>query len=248
MSKIMNIVIVGATSAIATAAARRWAISGNRLVLMGRNAEGMAALASDLTVRGAGGVQVVVEDPSDVEIHPTTVAEVCADLGNVDIVLIAHGSLPDQKATEADTALFLREFTVNALSVMSYASLFANVFEAQKSGCIAVITSVAGDFGRQSNYTYGSAKGAVNLFLQGLRNRLHASGVRVVTIKPGFVDTPMTAHLKKGLLFAKPDAVAARIVALCVSGDGEHYVPGFWRLIMTLLRWIPSSVRIKLKL
>lgn len=244
----MNIVIIGATSAIATAAARRWAVPANRLVLMGRNAEGMDALSKDLAVRGAGAVDVVVEDPSDVESHPATVARVTETLQTVDIVLIAHGSLPDQKATEADTGLFLREFTVNALSVMSYAGLFANVLETQGNGCIAVITSVAGDFGRQSNYTYGSAKGAVNIYLQGLRNRLHARGVRVVTVKPGFVDTPMTAHLKKGLLWAQPDAVAARIVALCAHGDGEHYVPGFWRLIMTILHTIPSSVRVKLKL
>jgi len=244
----MNIVIIGATSAIATATARRWAVPANRVVLMGRNAEGMDALSKDLAVRGAGAVDVVVEDPSDVESHPATVARVTETLQTIDIVLIAHGSLPDQKATEADTALFLREFTVNALSVMSYAGLFANVLEAQGSGCVAVITSVAGDFGRQSNYTYGSAKGAVNVFLQGLRNRLHARGVRVVTIKPGFVDTPMTAHLKKGLLWAQPDTVAARIVAFCATGDGEHYVPGFWRLIMTVLQTIPASVRVKLKL
>lgn len=244
----MNIVIIGATSAIATAAARAWALPGNHLVLMGRNAEGLDALAKDLVVRGADSADAIVEDPSDVEAHPETVRRLVEELGHVDIVLLAHGSLSDQKACEADTYLFLREFTVNALSAMSYLLLFANAMEAHGKGCIAVITSVAGDFGRQSNYVYGSAKGALNIFLQGLRNRLHAKGVRVLTIKPGFVDTPMTAHMKKGFLWAQPEQVGGRIAALCIDGDGEHYVPGFWRIIMTLLRWIPSRFRVRMQL
>lgn len=240
----MNIVVIGATSAIATATLRRWAVPQNRICVMGRNAESLEALAADLRVRGAAEVLVRVEDPSDIEAHEGTVASILSEFGPVDLLLVAHGMLPDQKACQTSTAHLATAFVVNALSVFSYVGWFANAMEERRSGCIAVISSVAGDFGRTSNYVYGSAKAALNTFLQGLRNRLHRSGVRVVTIKPGFVDTPMTSGMKKGLLFAKPDAVAARIDAACARGDGEVYVPGFWWAIMTLLKALPAKVKI----
>ncbi|MFM7322276.1 MAG: SDR family NAD(P)-dependent oxidoreductase [Armatimonadota bacterium] len=240
----MNIVVIGATSAIATATLRRWAVPHNRLCVMGRNGETLETLAADLRVRGAAEVVVLTEDPADIEAHEGTVARILSEFGPVDLLLVAHGMLPDQKACQSSTAHLATAFVVNALSVLSYVGWFANAMEERRSGCIAVISSVAGDFGRTSNYVYGSAKATLNTFLQGLRNRLHRSGVRVVTIKPGFVDTPMTAGMKKGLLFAKPDVVAARIDALCARGDGEYYVPGFWWAIMTLLKALPSKVKI----
>lgn len=164
-------------------------------------------------------------------------------LGGLDVLLVAHGSLPDQKACERSVHVTLDELHTNALSVISLVTLAANLFQTAGHGTIAVISSVAGDRGRQSNYIYGTAKGMVSLFLEGLRNRLSRSGVRVVTIKPGFVDTPMTAHLeKKGPLWAQPQAIA-RGIARAVNGQRDVvYLPGIWRWIMLIIRHIPEPI------
>ena len=169
-------------------------------------------------------------------------------LGGLDVALIAHGSLPDQKACEASVDLTLQEINTNALSVIALATLIAQGFEKQGRGTLAVISSVAGDRGRRSNYVYGAAKGMVSLFMQGLRNRLTRKGVQVLTIKPGFVDTPMTATFPKGALWAKPDAIARGIVRAVERGADEVYLPGFWRLIMLIIRHIPERVFKKLSL
>ncbi len=134
------------------------------------------------------------------------------------------------------------------MSVISLLTHLGNRFEAQRHGAIAVISSVAGDRGRLSNYVYGTAKGAVSIFMQGLRNRLYKSGVNVLTIKPGFVDTPMTAQLPKGALWAQPDHIAAGIIKAIDSGKTVVYLPGFWRLIMLIIKSIPESVFRRLSL
>jgi short-subunit dehydrogenase len=136
----------------------------------------------------------------------------------------------------------------NCISVISLLTHLANYFEKQRSGCVAVITSVAGDRGRQSNYVYGAAKGAVNIFLQGMRNRLSKVGVTVLTIKPGLVDTPMTAGLPKNFLFADPAVVGTRIFNAIMRGKEIVYVPWFWRWIMLIIRTIPESVFKRMKL
>jgi short-subunit dehydrogenase len=166
----------------------------------------------------------------------------------MDVVLIAHGTLPDQKACEASFEHTRREFETNALSVMSLLTHVANYFEREKRGTIAVIASVAGDRGRQSNYVYGTAKGAVSLFMQGLRNRLAPAGVHVLTIKPGFVDTPMTSEFKKGLLWAQPDRVARDIQRAIEKKKDIAYVPPFWRYIMWVIGAIPEFVFKRLRL
>jgi short-subunit dehydrogenase len=169
-------------------------------------------------------------------------------MGKVDIVLIAHGTLSDQKKCEQSVNLTLLEIKTNALSVIALLTQLANRFEKQKSGTIAVISSVAGDRGRQSNYVYGSAKAMVTAFTSGLRQRLYKSNVSVVTIKPGFVDTPMTAMMKKGLLWASSDRVAKLIVVACEKKNGEVYVPGFWWGIMFIIKIIPQAVFKKLNI
>lgn len=243
-----HILIIGATSAIAEATARNFAQDGDRLYLVARNPERLAAVANDLKTRGATQVETVAMDANDTVRHAALIAQAEAALEGLDTILIAHGTLSDQKACEASFEETLEELQTNCLSVISLLTLVANRFEEQKHGTIAVISSVAGDRGRQSNYVYGTAKAAVSTFLQGLRNRLYRSGVTVITIKPGFVDTPMTAGFRKGLLWASSEKV----------GDGIHrgiqrkrdvvYLPWFWRWIMVIIRVIPESIFKRTKL
>jgi short-subunit dehydrogenase len=171
-----------------------------------------------------------------------------AQLGGIDAALIAHGTLSDQAACQGSVDLLMQEFATNALSVMALCTHLANRFEAQRHGVIAVISSVAGDRGRQSNYVYGAAKAAVTAFTSGLRQRLYPQGISVVTIKPGFVATPMTAAFKKGLLWASPQAVATSIVRAMDRGTPVVYAPWFWRPIMWVVRSVPEFIFRRLKM
>ena len=243
-----KILIIGATSAIAEATARRFAQRGDALYLLARNGERLGHLLADLKLRGAASTAGARFDANDFAAHAGAIEDAAAAMGGLDAVLIAHGTLPDQKACEADPALALREIGTNALSVISLLTLIGNRFEAQRAGAIAVIGSVAGDRGRQSNYVYGSAKGMLAIFLQGLRNRLQKAGVGVLTIKPGFVDTPMTAAFPKGPLWATPDQVAQAIVKAMDRRADVLYTPFFWLGIMAVIRAIPESIFKKLSL
>jgi short-subunit dehydrogenase len=243
-----KVLIVGATSAIAEAVARLLAAQGDLLYLVGRRAEALEAIAADLRVRGAARVQTEVMDANAIERHAALLDNADVALGGLDTVLIAHGTLSDQAACQQSVALTFQELHTNALSVIALLTLIANHFEAQRVGTIAVISSVAGDRGRQSNYVYGTAKAAVSTFLSGLRQRLYKSGVQVVTIKPGFVDTPMTRDFSKGLLWAKPERVARDIVRAMENGKDVVYTPGFWWAIMQLIKSIPEFVFRRLSL
>ena len=246
-----KVAIFGATSAIAAAAARAFVARGDDLALIGRDAQKLAAVALDLKVRGRA-EQTIATFQADLdarERHAEWLAAAQAALGGLDIVLIAQGTLPDQKACEADLDLMRAAFETNALSVISLAALSANLFERARRGAIVVIGSVAGDRGRQSNYVYGAAKGMVAIFCQGLRNRLAKSGVTVTLIKPGFVDTPMTAAFDhKGFLWAQPGAIGKLIVCATARGADEVYTPAFWGLIMRVIMAIPERVFKRLKL
>jgi short-subunit dehydrogenase len=243
-----KILIVGAASAIAEATARLWAARGDALFLVGRNAERLETIAADLRVRGAAAVGCFTMDATDTATHAAMLEAATAALGGLDVALIAHGTLPDQKACEASVELTLQEIDNNGLSIVALATLLASRFETQGHGTLAAISSVAGDRGRQSNYVYGAAKGMVSLFLQGLRNRLAKKGVQVLTIKPGFVDTPMTASFKKGALWAQPDDIARGILRAIEQRRDEVYLPGFWRLIMAIIRHIPERIFKRLSL
>jgi len=243
-----RILIMGATSAIAEATARRFASRGDSLFLVGRNIQRLQAVADDLMVRGAHAAYPYVLDAGDIERYPAMLDAAAERMGGIDAALIAHGTLSDQFACQRSIELLLREFTTNALSYIALCTQLANRFEAQQHGVIAIISSVAGDRGRQSNYAYGAAKAAVTSFASGLRQRLYSKGVRVVTIKPGFVDTPMTAAFKKGLLWASPEAVATSIVRAIDRGTPVLYTPWFWRPIMWIIRAVPENVFRRLKL
>ena len=244
-----RILILGATSAIAVAAARLWAARGDRLVLVARDPAKLRETANDLEVLGAEGVTYETADLADSAGHAALIEKALGALeGELDIALIAYGTLSDQASSEADAATTLRELNINFLSVASLLTELANRLERQRHGTLAVISSVAGDRGRPSNYVYGSAKGGLSLFLQGLRGRLFRSGVQVLTIKPGFVDTPMTAEIKKNPLFASPEQVAADIVRAIDKGRDTLYTPFFWAFIMAIIRLIPGALFKRLKL
>src|SRR5215467_13056020 len=196
-------------------------------------------MAEDLRVRGAAQVETIALDANEMPRHESALAQAERALGGLDTVLIAHGTLPDQQACQSSVEATIEAFTTNTLSAISLLTLIANRFEQQRTGTIAVISSVAGDRGRQSNYVYGTAKSALSTFTQGLRNRLSRSGVSVVTIKPGFVDTPMTAAFKKGALWATPQAVARSIHRAMTKGQDIVYTPWFWRWIMAIIRAVP---------
>jgi len=165
------------------------------------------------------------------------------ELPGFDTVLLAFGSLLDPEQSARSVELSLQEWNTNFLNAAALLTLFANHFEARRTGCIAAITSVAGDRGRRSNYVYGTAKGALSIFLQGLRSRLHPAGVTVITIKPGPVDTPMTAHMQKGLMFARPEKVARDIHrALEKRRPDVLYTPAYWRFIMAAIRMMPERI------
>ena len=236
-----HILIVGATSAIAEATDRRFAKNGDRLYLVARNPERLEAVASDLKTHGATQVQTVVLDANDTTKHAELISQAETTMEGLDTILIAHGTLSDQKACEASFDETLKELQTNCLSVISLLTHVANRFEKQKHGTIVVISSVAGDRGRQSNYVYGTAKAAVSTFLQGLRNRLYRSGVTVITIKPGFVDTPMTANFRKGMLWASSEKISEGIYRAIQRKSNVVYLPWFWRWIMQLIKIIPES-------
>lgn len=237
-----SVLIFGATSAIATDVARRFAGGGATLFLVGRSEEKLAALRDDLLVRGAKRVETAVADLTEIESHQRVVDAAKKSLGTLDQVLVAYGVLGDQKASETSVATTLRDWQVNATSTIALLTLLANELERQRFGTLAVISSVAGDRGRQSNYVYGAAKAALSAFLSGLRARLSKANVRVVTIKPGMVDTPMTAHMKKGPLFASPERVGQDIHQAMLRGRAVVYTPWYWRGVMLIIRLIPEPI------
>ena len=237
-----NILIIGATSVIAQHCARLWAQRGDNLFLVARNEEQLEAIASDLKIRGANAVFPYTLDVNNLDQHLLMLDALDSKNSLIDIVLIAHGTLSDQSACELDVALMLNEIKTNALSTIALLTHIANRFEAKRSGIIAIISSVAGDRGRASNYVYGSAKAMVTAFASGLRQRLYKSNVSVVTIKPGLIDTPMTKDFEKGLLWVKPSRIAGEIVAAIDGKKDEIYAPSYWRLILAIVKIMPNAL------
>jgi decaprenylphospho-beta-D-erythro-pentofuranosid-2-ulose 2-reductase len=243
MTAMRKIIILGATSGIALGVQRLLARLGCELLLVARSPERLADLQSDLSVRGAPQVLTYCADMASIQQHAAIFEFAQTTFSDFDTVLLAYGSMHDQKDSETSVDTLLEELQVNFVSAAAILTLFAADLERRRTGCLAAITSVAGDRGRRSNYVYGSSKGALSLFLQGLRSRLHPAGVRVITIKPGPVQTPMTDHLPNFARFAEPEQVARDIVsALERRSPDVLYTPKVWRYIMTAVQQIPETI------
>jgi short-subunit dehydrogenase len=232
-----RVLVFGATSAIAAEVARIHHARGDRLHLVARSEEKLSALASSLR-----GVSAGTADFADTRALVNVVTAALATLGGADRVLIAHGDLGDQLATERSFDEAEHVLLVNFMSVVALLIPIANYLESQRSGRIGVITSVAGDRGRPRNYTYGAAKGGLSIYLQGLRTRLLDADVTVTNLKLGPVDTPMTVSHEKNVLFGKPEPVAKDIVAAMDRGEAEAYVPWYWRGIMPVVKNTPEAL------
>jgi len=226
----VNLAILGATSAIAQETARCFAAEGASFFLVARDAAKCAIVADDLRARGAADVQTFIADLADFSRHAELAA---AAPQSIDITLIAHGTLPDQNAIDDDPAAQAASFELNATSFISLAAHFAN-----RSKTLAVIGSVAGDRGRRSNYVYGAAKAALDTYCEGLRAR----GTNVVFIKPGWIDTPMTSHVRKNPLFASAQTAGRLIHDAILARRAVVYVPWFWRWISLIVRMLPAKL------
>lgn len=243
-----RILVFGATSTIAAHACRTWAARGDRLHLVGRDPAKLARVAADCAAAAPGGrdTTVITTAAADLAATDRAAAVVQSALdamgGALDVVLIAHGDLGDQLRSEQDYAEAERILTANLLSAVALIVPLANHLEQQRRGTLAVITSVAGERGRPRNYTYGAAKGALGLYLQGVRSRLHGAGVTVTTLKLGPVDTPMTVGHRKNALFATAERAADDIVAAIDRRAAEVFVPWYWRGILAAVRNMPEVV------
>jgi len=243
-----RIVIIGATSAIAEHCARLWVKEeAIDLTLVGRNAGKLERVAADLRVRSP---QSVVQIREADFVDPRAIHEIVDGIianGAVNTVLIAHGSLPDQDVCQKDLAANYEALLINGTSPALFAEAFAGHMQRENRGNLAIIGSVAGDRGRKSNYVYGAAKGMLTRYAQGLQHRLANTGVKVILIKPGPTDTPMTAHLKQqGGKLANVADVARVIVKAIGQGKATVYAPSKWALVMMIIRHLPNFIFNKL--
>jgi short-subunit dehydrogenase len=241
------VLILGATSAIARATAAAFAVRGDALYLASRDKEELQRIAADLRLRYGTEVRHGLFDAEATNTHETFFKSVVTDMPNLSGVVLAFGSLGDKSAA-SDFSAGAKIIACNFTGAASILSICANYFEPLHYGFIIGISSVAGDRGRQSNYVYGAAKGALGIYLEGLRNRLYHSGVRVITIKPGFVDTAMTYGLPGMFLVASPQSIGTRIVRALDKSADVVYLPWFWRYIMLIIKLIPEFIFKRMKL
>ena len=246
MSNGQRILVFGASSAICHEVLKLYAVEGSSFYLVARNADKLAAIGDDLIVRGGTIGGTACYDFGDWEQHEKTVSEGRVCLGEIDLAIVAHGSLPDQGECEVSGAAVKACMDDNFTSAAVIIQACAQHLSLQGRGTLAVLSSVAGDRGRKSNYTYGAAKAGIDALLQGLQGRFSGSGVKVVNIKPGMVKSPMTAQMKHGALWSEPEAIAPRIHKAITRGRAVCYVPGYWRLIMLIIRGLPTGILARL--
>ncbi|MEI8313636.1 MAG: SDR family NAD(P)-dependent oxidoreductase [Verrucomicrobiota bacterium] len=243
-----TVIAFGAASGICAAVLKSLAAQGDRFLLVGRTLEKLQALEAELVRRGAAVAEVLACDLSDPGSYDRVLGVVDERFSDFDTAIVAWGMLPDQRTTEVDRRALVDCIQTNFTAQVAFLNAAALRLEKLGRGRLVAIGSVAGDRGRQSNYAYGSCKAALESFCSGLSNRLHKAGVSLLFVKPGFVDTPMTAGFTKNFLFAKPENVAKDIVAAMSRGSRTMYTPRFWCLIMLIIRLIPGPVFRRMKL
>ena len=244
----LSVVIFGGTSAIAQAIVRAASRERTvRVLLLGRNAQRLQSVKDDLAARGLA-AEFQCADPSDAAIPWESLLR-AAMPGKIDLFLVAHGELPEQEPILNDSARLARTLQVNFVSAAVIATVCARMLEQQGGGSLAVIGSVAADRGRASNFVYGSAKAGLETLLEGMRHRLAKNpNIHITTIKPGLTDTPMTADMPKGPLFSSAEKVGTLSWKAIKKGVPVAYVPGWWRLILTVVRWLPRKIFYRTKL
>lgn len=243
-----KILIVGATSRMALELARMYAAEGAHMVLAGVEADEQERVAADVRVGNDGEVYTADFDVTQLQNHRDFLDQVIMQLGGLDGLVLFCGSMAGVEEAKTDPQALDWLMRVNAIGPMALAGLAAEHMQQQRTGFIIGLSSVAGDRGRQSNYPYGVAKGAFALYLQGLRNRLYKSGVRVITMKPGFVDTRMTWGMGKLPFIASAEEVARAIYHAPQGAQDIVYVKPIWALIMWVIKHIPEAIFKRMKL
>ena len=243
------VLVLGATSAMATAYCRRLAPKGASFALVARRQDRIDTIAADLEARGATSAVAIELDLSDMTSCESRFLAFCDALGMPDQVLLAYGALGDQLASEEDAEITRRIIDVNFTSAALWLQMAAKHLPHDKPRAIVVISSVAGDRGRRSNYVYGAAKAGLSVFAEGMAHRFYGTNLHLLIVKPGFVDSPMTAHLERsGPLWAKPEEIAAGIETALQRRRTVAYLPKFWRLIMAIICTLPRQVFFRTKL
>lgn len=243
-----KLLIVGSTSGIAQALARHFAGRGDTLALAGRRPDAVRAQAAELAATYGASVAAYPFEAQAFDTHGPLLRQVVSDLGGLDGVIVCHGYLGDQQPGQQHLEEARLTFEINTLSYISLLDAAAAYFEPLGRGFLCALSSVAGDRGKRSNYVYGASKAALTVYLQGLRHRLAPRGVRVLTVKPGFVDTRMTQGMTTGIPAAKPEGVARSIARAIARRRNTVYVPGYWRWLMGALRCLPDSLFNKLSI
>lgn len=244
----MTALILGATSPIARATAVAYAKAGYDVFVAARDADEAADIAADLHIRHRVRVGSGAFDAVELDAHKAFVDRVEEELGDIEVAVLAFGDMGDQEESTSDPAAARRVIDVNYTGAVSICEALAGAMEPRGRGAIVGISSVAGDRGRASNYIYGSAKGALTLYLSGLRNRLHKAGVQVMTVKLGFVDTRMTFGMRSAIPVASPETVGMQIRDAQLRGEDVAYLPRFWGGIMRVIRAIPEPIFKRLSL
>lgn len=243
-----KILIIGANSTIAKDCSKIWAESKSCFYLVARNKKDLKKISINLFKIGAKKVYQFSTDLNNFSKHEHIINSAIKVLGKIDIVLIAHGLLSNQKKCESDLSETLRSIKTNALSTINLLTLLSNYFEKKKYGKIIVLSSVAGDRGRSSNYVYGSSKALLSTFVEGMQQRLYKSKVLLIHFKLGFVDTNMTRKIKKNFLWSSSRYVSKKITQSINKNKLEIYTPFFWKYIMLIIKFIPNFIYKKLSL
>jgi len=246
MNSGQRVLVFGASSAICSELLKLLASSEGYFYLVARDSFKLAVQVADLEVRGGTIAGHESYDFNQWELHEAVVGRAVESLGQIDIVIIAHGSLPDQSDCESSPAAMRACIEDNFTSAAMIIQCCAGALAVQGSGTLLALSSVAGDRGRKSNYAYGSAKSGIDALMQGLRARFTGSSVEIVNIKPGMIETPMTAHMPSGALWSTPEAIAPQLLRAIEKGGGVYYVPGYWRFIMLIIRSLPNAIMARL--